>query len=702
MSSADVQADMAAEQDMSELPPVARPGGVERVRKGLAFLTEPALTRFDEVYPERDEPHSDQLLDRLGIAVSGRVSRKLRSRPKRAHAIVDRVKPFEAGMRTLDLEGLRDAARELRRQLRREGLKDELIARSFSLIRETSDRILGMRHFDTQLIGGWVLLQGMIAEMETGEGKTLAATLPACTAALAGRPVHVITVNDYLVVRDHDLMEPVYTALGISSAAVTSEMSHEERQRAYACDVVYCTNKTVVFDYLRDRIVLGAQSDSLHLKLEKIYGGETSRTRVHRLLLRGLSFAIVDEADSVLADEAGTPLIISAEVSSPDEALFASQAIGFASELDEGDHYRVLRGERRIEMTEEGHQRVIDLSKSLGGIWAITLRREEMISQALTALHLFTRDEQYLVRDGKIQVIDEFTGRVMADRSWGQGLHQLIEVKEGLEVTARREPLARISYQRFFRRYQHLSGMSGTASEVAGELGSIYGLGVVRIPTNRPSLRKTQPDRVFATDDEKWEAVMQRILFHHERGAPILVGTRSVISSELLSARLAERGIEHSVLNARQDGEEAAIVADAGHIGRITIATNMAGRGTDIKLREGASELGGLHVIVSERHEAGRIDRQIAGRCARQGDPGSVEAILSLQDALLLPFKTSLIAMGVQRLAGALADRRERIWALWIRHAQKRTEREQSRIRKGLLKADRQMGDILSFSGRAE
>ncbi|RZJ20219.1 MAG: prepilin peptidase, partial [Haliea sp.] len=309
---------------------------------------------------------------------------------------------------------------------------------------------------------------------------------------------------------------------------------------------------------------------------------------------------------------------------------------------------------------------------------------------------------EHLVRDGKIQVIDEFTGRVMADRSWGQGLHQLIEVKEGCEVTARRESLARISYQRFFRRYQLLSGMSGTASEVAGELGSIYGLGVVKVPTNRRSLRVTEPDRVFATDDEKWACVLERILYHHGRGAPILVGTRSVVSSEILSQKLAERGIAHQVLNAKQDSTEAEIVADAGHVGRITIATNMAGRGTDIKIAPGAAALGGLHVILSERHEAGRIDRQIAGRCARQGDPGHVEAILSLEDALLQPFAGSLGAVVARRLASLWPGRREAIQARWIRRVQLRTENTQSRLRKSLLKSDRQMGDILSFSGRAE
>ncbi|WP_293776167.1 preprotein translocase subunit SecA [uncultured Oxalicibacterium sp.] len=688
--------------DESEPAPQQTRNWRQRLRDNKDFLLRKPLTRFDALYPQRDEVEDDAFLDRLGEALTGNIVRKLRARPKRVFGIVEHVASHEVGLRALDQESLRELARELTRKLRREGLQDDLVAQTFALIRETADRIVGMRHFNSQLIGGWVMLQGMIAEMETGEGKTLTATLPACTAAMAGMPVHVITVNDYLVARDHELMQPVYAALGLTSATVTAEMTHEERQAAYACDVVYCSNKTVVFDYLRDRIVLGAQSDTLHLKLEKIYGGNESKLRIRKLLLRGLSFAIVDEADSVLADEAGTPLIISAEVASPDEAQLANQAMDMARQLVENVHYRVLKGERRIEMLEEGYQMAVDLSKPLGGVWNITLRREEMMSQALTALHLFKRDEQYLVRDGKIQVIDEFTGRVMADRSWSQGLHQLIELKEGCDITARREPLARISYQRFFRRYRHLSGMSGTASEVAGELGSIYGLGVVKIPTNRPSRRVVHADRVFETDDEKWDCVMERIAHHHARGAPILVGTRSVASSEQLSHRLHQLGLTHKVLNAKQDGEEADIVADAGHVGRITIATNMAGRGTDIKLREGAAELGGLHVIIAERHEAGRIDRQIAGRCARQGDPGNVEAILSLQDALMAPYQNSVSAFAMRHLVTRLQDKREQIYAKWIRHIQKRIEREQSRIRRNLLKADKQMGDILSFSGRAE
>jgi len=654
---------------------------------------------FDEVYAEKRELRGEQWLDRMGVAVTGGIARKLRANPVRIKSIVGRVATFEGKFRGLDEAQLRVHAVELKRLLRREGLRDELVAEAFALVRETAGLILGMRHFDVQLIGGWILLNGMIAEMNTGEGKTLTATLPACTAALAGIPVHVITVNDYLVERDCELMRRVYETLGVSVAAATSEMDQKARQAAYTHDIVYCTNKTLVFDYLRDRILLATGSSSLHLRLEKIYGADT---RSRRLLLRGLHFAIVDEADSVLVDEARTPLIISAEVPSADEALVAEQAQGLARQLEPGEHYVIVKAERRIALTEAGHTHMVALCKALGGVWAGALRREELVTQALTALHLFARDDHYLVRDGKIQVIDEHTGRVMADRSWGQGLHQLIESKEGCEITPRKEPLARISYQRFFRRYLRLAGMTGTGAEVAGEFGSVYGLPVVRVPTHRPSRRIYRPDRIFPTEGEKWQAVVDRVSELHAHGVPVLLGTRSVAASEVASRMLAERGLEHTVLNAKQDEEEAQIVARAGAPGRITVATNMAGRGTDIQIDPEVSGLGGLHVILSERYEAGRIDRQLAGRCARQGDPGTFEAILSLEDPVLEPFRGGLLEWLVRRFVppGAPWDAASK--RLLVRFAQYRTERMQSRVRKNLLKMDKQMGDILSFSGRPE
>jgi len=654
---------------------------------------------FDDLYPERDELRGEQWLDRLGVAITGRIARKVRSSPFRVRAIVGAVRRLDKKYRALGMEGLRDQARELKRLLRREGLRDDLVAESFALIRETAERLIGMRHFDVQLRGGWIMLNGMIAEMNTGEGKTLTATLPACTAALAGIPVHVITVNDYLVERDCEIMRPVYEALGITVAAATAEMEPKARQAAYACDVVYVTNKTLVFDYLRDRILLATGSSSLHLRLEKLYGKDA---RSRRLLLRGLHYAIVDEADSVLIDEARTPLIISTEVPSGDEAIVAGQALGLARGLELGRDFVIVIAERRIALTESGHDKIVELCKALGGVWAGAMRREELVTQALSALHLFERDDHYLVREGKIQVIDEHTGRVMADRSWGQGLHQLIEAKEGLEITPRKESLARISYQRFFRRYLRLSGMTGTAEEVVGELGSVYGLAVVRVPTHKKSRRTYRRDRIFATEQEKWRFIAKRVAQLNAKSVPVLLGTRSVASSEIASGLLTELGLEHNMLSAKQDEEEARVVEAAGERGRITIATNMAGRGTDIKLAPGVAELGGLHVILSERHEAGRIDRQLIGRCARQGDPGRAEAVLSLEDPLLEPYRggpLELLSRGFALFGDFLGGPAMRAW---IGYAQWRTERAQSRVRRNLLKSDKQMGDILSFSGRPE
>ena len=661
------------------------------------ILAEPG--NFDEIYAERAEFRGEEWLDRIGVAVTGAVFRKLRSSPFRVNAITRKVARFEKAFRALDRDGLRDRARELKKKLRRDGLHDALVAEAFALVRETAGQLIGMRHFDVQLKGGWIMLNGMVAEMNTGEGKTLTATLPACTAALAGIPVHVITVNDYLVERDCENMRPVYEALGLSVAAATLEMDHKGRQAAYAADVVYVTNKTLVFDYLRDRILLATGSSSLHLRLEKLYG-ENARSR--RLLLRGLHYAIVDEADSVLIDEARTPLIISTEVASDDEAVVAAQALHLAQQLGIGEDFVIVKADRRIALTESGHERIVDLCKVFGGVWAGSLRREELVVQALTAQHLFVRDDHYLVRDGKIQVIDEHTGRVMADRSWSQGLHQLIEAKEGCEITPRKESLARISYQRFFRRYLHLSGMTGTAAEVTGELGSVYGLAVARVPPDRPSRRTYARDRIFETEQEKWECIAERVAELHAKGVPVLLGTRSVASSEIASAMLAKRGLEYKMLSAKQDEEEANVVAAAGEPGSITIATNMAGRGTDIKLAPGVAELGGLHVILSERHESGRIDRQLVGRCARQGDPGRAEAVLSLEDPLLAPYRGGPLEWCVRRITATGRVFGEGVKRLWIGIAQYRTERLQSRVRKALLKSDKQLGDILSFSGRPE
>jgi preprotein translocase subunit SecA len=404
---------------------------------------------------------------------------------------------------------------------------------------------------------------------------------------------------------------------------------------------------------------------------------------------------VVDEADSVLIDEARTPLILSAPAQRGVEEAMHRQALAIARQLASGEDFRTLEG--RVELTPAGARRAEELAAPHGGLWTGPRRRERLVQLALSALHLYEADKHYLVRDGKVQIIDEYTGRLMPDRSWEQGLHQLIEIKEGCEVTGRRETLARISYQRFFRRYLHLAGMTGTAAEVAGELWSVYRLRVARVPTHRPVQRIRHRDRVFARTEDKWRAVLASIEERHRRGQPVLVGTRSVAASEHIAGLLKGRGLPFRLLNARQDRHEAEIVARAGERGCITVATNMAGRGTDIKLGEGVAELGGLHVVCTERHDSGRIDRQLFGRCGRQGDPGSCEVIASLEDDLAVSHLPPLAARSAGR-AGIAAWAGRALLAL----AQWRAESLHSQARRELLNLDDYLGDQLAFSGRGE
>jgi preprotein translocase subunit SecA len=483
-------------------------------------------------YPERADPRLGWL-DEQGERAAGAVLRRTKASGRGRRQLVKRAAALEAEMGALADRELRTNAAALRLALRRDGFREDHVARCFALVREAARRTTGERPYDVQLLGGGALLRGMVAEMETGEGKTLAATLPACCAALAGIPVHVITVNDYLVGRDAENMGPIYEALGLAVGAVVHGMGVDERRASYACDVTYVSNKELAFDYLKDRLVLGRHQPRARLQLERLREG---KSRADRLLLRGLCYGIVDEADSVLIDEARTPLIISGrgEQDGLEHEIYR-RAIALAEQLTEGRDFRIDWRERRVRLTLPGEARLRQLTRNLGGLWSGRHRAEEFVSQALTALHLFVRDQHYLVTDGRVHIIDEYTGRVMEDRSWERGLHQMIEVKEGVETTQQVEPLARISYQRFFRRYLRLAGMTGTAREVTGELWSVYRLAVVRVPTNRPLQRKSLGDRVFRSADEKWEAVLDRIRTLHEQGRPILVGTRSVAASEHLS-----------------------------------------------------------------------------------------------------------------------------------------------------------------------
>jgi preprotein translocase subunit SecA len=647
-------------------------------------------------YVERVEPPAGTL-EALAAAGAG-LALRARARLTRWDALVGPAEAHGRELAALGAAALREVADDLRARLRRRGFQPELVARAFALVREVADREVGQRHFDVQLIGGWIILRGMVAEMETGEGKTLTATLAAGTAALAGLPVHVITVNDYLTARDAESMGPVYRALGLTVGVIVHGRPPEARRAAYACDVTYGTNKEVAFDYLRDRIVLGHRPSRVRLQLERLYGGPA---RADQLLHRGLAYAIVDEADSVLVDEARTPLIISGRSADPTEARVYRTALALARALERGRDFLIDERERAVRFTAAGERRLHERGADLGGVWAGRQRREDLVRQALTAQHLILRDQHYLVRDDKVEIIDEYTGRVMADRSWEQGLHQLVEAKEGCAPTGRQDSLARISYQRFFRRYLRLAGMTGTAREVARELWSVYRLVVVPVPTNRPVIRHEHPDAIHPTLASKWNAVADRVARLHAEGRPVLVGTRSVAASEEIGRLLTARGLAHQLLNARQDGEEAAVVAQAGAPGRITVATNMAGRGTDIRLGRGVAERGGLHVIATERHEARRIDRQLFGRCGRQGDPGSFGAILSLEDELIA------VHGGLwRRLALAVAGRGDRIGAWIVAHAfrrsQRAAERLHARMRADLLTLDEHLDTALAFTGRRE
>jgi preprotein translocase subunit SecA len=642
-------------------------------------------------YPEREDVR-ESWLDRTTSAVFGALYQRFG--PNHLdRSFLRRVARASEGLELLTTHKLSEMASVLRRDLHRNGLRPDLVASAFAVIREVSGRTLGMRHFDVQLLGGWAMMRGKVAEMETGEGKTLTATLSAATAALAGIPVHIITVNDFLVARDAAWMKPLYDVLGLSVGTILEGMSTTDRRHAYGCSITYCTNKQVVFDYLKDRMLLQQENRALHLKIEALHRADP---RVSRLMMRGLCFAVVDEADSVLVDEARTPLIISGGRGAGDEERVYRQALDAARRMLAGRDYLVSERERHVDLTDLGRAQAARLTNRYGGVWNVAGHRENIVRQALAALHLHLRDKHYIVDEGQIRIVDEYTGRVMADRSWERGLHQMVEAKEGLEISGRQETLARISYQRFFRRYLRLAGMTGTAREVAGELWAVYGLNTVRIPTNRPQARKIHGDLLYPTSRAKWQAIAAQVAELHKSGRPVLVGTRSVADSEHLSGLLSEAGIQHSVLNARQNRTEAEIVAQAGQPGRVTVATNMAGRGTDIRLAPGVGEAGGLFVIASERHEAGRIDRQLFGRSGRQGDPGEGQAMVSLDDELVRSVFGSLL----DRLrSGHLPGWLGRMLFSW---AQRTTERRHSAIRKRLLHSDESLQDLLAFSGRGE
>lgn len=571
---------------------------------------------------------------------------------------------------------------------------------ALSLLCEVCVRRLDLLPHREQVAAALAMRAGCLAELATGEGKTLVASLVATLAGWRGRGCHVVTTNDYLVQRDAKWMADVYRFCGLTVGCIQQDLPPDARRGAYAADVTYVTNKEVTADFLRDRLVLGRMRGLTAALTAGIVEEGGQGRRVEHLVMRGLAHAVIDEADSLLIDEAVTPLIISGDAPNPEQAATYEQAAAIAAKLRPQRDYRVLERFRDVELSRGGRRRVAELAGELGGLWRGVRRREELVVQALIARSLFLRDKQYVVQDDKIVIVDEFTGRLMPDRTWRDGLHQAIEAKERIEVNPPKATLARISFQRFFRLYPHLCGMTGTAWEVRHETWRVYRMPVVRIPTHRPCIREQQGSRVYAGAAAKWAAVVERIAALHGQGRPVLVGTRSIAASEALSTMLTQRGLEHQVLNAVRQAEEAQIVADAGHRGRITVATNMAGRGTDIKLGGDVAAAGGLHVLATERHESGRIDRQLFGRCARQGDPGSSEAFVSLDDELVRRYLPTVL---VRLLAWTLS--RPTRWTtrigravLW--YAQHRAEAMARRQRAGVLKTDDWLDQMLGFAGR--
>ncbi len=621
-----------------------------------------------------------------GLAAGGALRRR------RAFAAARQAAALAAEFQALDDAALAAETTRLAGALRRQGLLHGHVVRALALVREATRRERGLTPFLNQLAGGHALLHGAVIEMDTGEGKTLTALVGAAIFGLAGRAVHVVTSNDYLAERDAATLRPVLERLGLSVGLVIHGVEPADRRRAYLSDITFVSNKEVAFDHLRDRLLAGdpVGDPTLALKARRVLARADDPNQP---VQRCLDVAIIDEVDSVLVDDAGTPLLISSAEGAPLPAEVPPRALDLARLLEQRRHYSIDGHGIGIELTPLGERQVAEAVQGLPGDWAVRVRRNEIMRAALTALHRLEKDRHYIVRDGKVVIVDENTGRTMPDRFWAQDLQQMVEAKEGCEPSGQRRSLASISFQRFFRRYATLAGMSGTVAEVSVELARVYGLKPTRIPRRLP-LRRVSPPPVLLPDrDALWAHAAGAAAACQRRGQPVLLGVRTVAEAERASLALGRAGVVHVVLSAAQDAGEAEIIARAGQNGAVTIATNMAGRGTDILLAPGVAELGGLVVMLSERHDSRRVDRQLMGRCARQGDPGLALELLSEQDRVL-----ALADPWWRRLARWPGLRR---WAT-IRafdQAQARGEAEHARRRLDLVKRDDQMHKLLGFAG---
>lgn len=584
---------------------------------------------------------------------------------KKMRAIADHINEIEPNYVKLSDANLVAKTDEFKRRLQKGETLDDILPEAFAVVREASKRVLGMRHFDVQLIGGICLHRGNIAEMRTGEGKTLVATLPVYLNALTGNGVHVVTVNDYLATRDSEQMGRLYNFLGFSTGLIVANLDFNQRKEAYACDITYGTNNEFGFDYLRDNMV----SD------------------VSQMVQRPLNYAIVDEVDSILIDEARTPLIISGPGQRSTDNYYKLAKI--VPHLVKDEDYTIDEKQKTIAPTDSG---IAKVEKMLGveNLYdSENIELNHLLGASLRAYAMMHRDTDYVVKDGEVVIVDEFTGRLMFGRRYSDGLHQAIEAKEGLKVERESQTLASVTFQNYFRMYKKLAGMTGTAKTEEKEFIDIYGLEVLPIPPNKPLARIDLPDQIFKTKAAKYRAVVRNAVERHQTGQPILIGTTSITQSEELSDMLLRAGVPHKVLNAKHHEKEAEIVADAGQMGMVTIATNMAGRGTDITLGEGVPELGGLAILGTERHESRRIDNQLRGRAGRQGDPGSSQFFLSLEDDLMRIFGADNIT-GIMDKLGMEEDEpiEHSLITKSIERAQKKVEDHNYNIRKYVLEYD--------------
>ena len=609
---------------------------------------------------------------------------------KRVYPIVDKIESYRDSMMQLSDEQLKDKTKEFKKRLEEGETLDDILPEAYATVREAAKRVLGMEHYRVQLIGGIILHQGRIAEMKTGEGKTLVSTLPAYLNALAGKGVHVVTVNDYLAKRDAEWMGQVHQFLGLTVGVILNSMDNDERREAYNCDITYVTNNELGFDYLRDNMVIYKE----------------------QLVQRGLHFAIIDEVDSVLIDEARTPLIISGQsgkstrlyeacdilarqmVRGEDQKEYSKMDAIMGVEVEEDGDFIVNEKDKVVNLTEQGVHKVEQFFHIENLADADNLEIQHNIILALRAHNLMFRDQDYVVKDDEVLIVDEFTGRIMPGRRYSDGLHQAIEAKEHVKVKRESKTLATITFQNFFNKYEKKSGMTGTALTEEKEFRDIYGMDVIEIPTNRPVIRVDHQDAVYKTKKEKFKAVADAVEEAHAKGQPVLVGTITIETSELISKMLNKRGIQHKVLNAKFHELEAEIVAQAGIHGSVTIATNMAGRGTDIKLDDESKEAGGLKIIGTERHESRRIDNQLRGRSGRQGDPGESQFFISLEDDLMRLFGSERLITMFNSLGIPEGEQiQHKMLSDAIEKAQKKIEGNNFGIRKNLLEYDQVMND---------